>query len=264
MKTFANVKGAKADSKELRYEMRDQNIMPHLWPQPATPSENGNLRTKPPPAPWIWNKYEYQRVVSILSSIWAPTGYGSSLQYKFTAHKKVVGMKTHDWHNILHDLLPIAIRGTLTPEIRGVIYRLRAFFKWICNKKISIADIHRKKTEATEILCLMQQYFSPSIFDIELHLVEHLVPKIEMAGLVSYRWMYFVERYMKVLKDFVWQRSRPEGSMAEGYLMSQAMHFITEYSRQIDRNCPWHSHLLPEGDPKITCVYLPPLKIARK
>lgn len=39
-------------------------------------------------------------------------------------------------------------------------------------------------------------------------------------------WMYWIKRYMKVFKDFVCQKVHAEGSIAEGYSMSQAMYFI--------------------------------------
>jgi hypothetical protein len=46
----------------------------------------------------------------------------------------MVGLKTHDWHNILCDLLPIAIRGTLHEGLRETMYRLSQFFKKVCAK----------------------------------------------------------------------------------------------------------------------------------
>ncbi len=38
----------------------------------------------------------------------------------------------------------------------------------------------------------------PSFFDIQVHLVSHLIEEIEIAGVVHARWMYWAERFMKV------------------------------------------------------------------
>ena len=39
---------------------------------------------------------------------------------------------------------------------------------------------------------------------------------------------------MKVLKGFVCQKARPEGSMAEGWLVQESYVWITEYLRHLD------------------------------
>jgi hypothetical protein len=46
--------------------------------------------------------------------------------------------------------------------------------------------------------------------------------------------MFFLERIMKMLKDFVRQNARVEGSMAEGWLIQEGIVFISQYLHQID------------------------------
>ena len=53
--------------------------------------------------------------------------------------------------------------------------------------------------------------------------------QLDICGPVHTRWMYPVERYMKTLKGYVRQRAQPEGSMARGYIMEEALGFCTEY-----------------------------------
>jgi hypothetical protein len=43
------------------------------------------------------------------------------------------------------------------------------------------------------------------------------------------RWMYLMEHYLKTLKGYVWQRAQPEGSMAQVYIINEALGFYTEY-----------------------------------
>ena len=53
-----------------------------------------------------------------------------------------------------------------------------------------------------------------------------------------------VERQLKLLKDLVRQRARPEGSMVEGYMVYQCMVYISEYLPKLaeNMNVPriWH------------------------
>ena len=42
-----------------------------------------------------------------------------------------------------------------------------------------------------------------SFMDLQVHLLIHIVDEVELVGVVTYRWMFFLERYMKKLKGFV-------------------------------------------------------------
>jgi hypothetical protein len=41
--------------------------------------------------------------------------------------------------------------------------------------------------------------------------------------------MYPIERAMKVFKGYVRNRSRPEASMAKGYILDETIRFVIEY-----------------------------------
>jgi hypothetical protein len=65
---------------------------------------------------------------------------------------------------------------------------------------------------------MLERWFPPSFFDIMTHLVVNLVDEVELCGPVYARWCYGIERYIYVLKKYVRNKSRPEGSMATGYM----------------------------------------------
>ena len=84
--------------------------------------------------------------------------------------------------------------------------------------------------------------FPPAFFDVMIHLPVHLVEEIKFGGPVQYIWMYFVERYLGKLKSYVRNRSNPEASIAEGYMMEECLTFISRYLREgvntsLDRRC---------------------------
>jgi hypothetical protein len=256
IRTFSNSKGSKSDSLALRQEMQARNMMPGLHPQRTNEVDNnGNpVYSYPKPAPWVWPQDQFELVLGVLKRVRAPTNYGSSLAYKI-GDKKMSGFKTHDWHNILHDLLPVAIRGTLTEGIRETVYRLSAFFKKLCAKEIRIDDIPGLEQEAGEVACFMEMNLPPSFFDIQQHHIVHLPGELRMAGPVRPRWMYFVERYLCVLKSWVRQMARPESCIAEGFITHEAMKFAREYCTLLDPT--WASAWMDEDDTKMDEEALP-------
>ena len=74
--------------------------------------------------------------------------------------------------------------------------------------------------------------------DIQVHLLIHLVDDIDLAGVMSARNMFFVERFLKVLKGFVRQYSHPEGSMGEGYIVQESFFYASEYLSEMDPSAP--------------------------
>ena len=49
---------------------------------------------------------------------------------------KLMGLKSHDCHVLMQDLLLVAIRGILPKNVREVITRVCLFFNAICRKAI--------------------------------------------------------------------------------------------------------------------------------
>ena len=77
-----------------------------------------------------------------------------------------------------------------------------------------MASIPQWRQEIVEIICMFEKELPTSFMDLQVHLLIHLVDEVELVEVVSCRWMFFLERYMKKLKGFVRQREKPEGSMA--------------------------------------------------
>ena len=78
-------------------------------------------------------------------------------------------------------------------------------------------------------MCMLEKEFPPAFFDIMSHLPYHLVEQLFHCEPVHTRWMYPFERYFKTLKGYVRNLAKPEGSIAQGYQVEEALGFITEY-----------------------------------
>jgi len=164
-----------------------------------------------------------------------PQGYSSNIKSLVSMKDlKLVALKSHDCHVLMQQLLPVAIRGILPKNVRQVITRLCIFFNSICQKVIEPNTLNDLENEAVIILCQLEMYFPPSFFDIMVHLIVHLVREIKICGPVFLRWMYPVERYMKILKGYVKNPYRPEASIIERYIAEEAIEFCTEYLSDVE------------------------------
>ncbi|CAL2229917.1 unnamed protein product [Prunus armeniaca] len=96
-------------------------------------------------------------------------------------------------------------------------------------KTVDVSKLDKLEEDVVVTLYLLEKYFPPLFFDIMVHLVVHLVREVRPCGPVYFRWMYTFERYMKVLKGYVQNLTRPEGCIAEWYIAEEAVEFCTKH-----------------------------------
>ena len=112
-----------------------------------------------------------------------PQGYSSNIKSLVQLKNlKLVGLKSHDCHVLVQQLLLVAIRDILPNKVRLAITHLCFFFNAICSKVVDPVQLDELKNEATNILCQLETYFPPAFFDIMIHLIVHLVREIKCCG----------------------------------------------------------------------------------
>ena len=97
------------------------------------------------------------------------------------------------------------------------------------SKEIHECEVPTWKKESVEIVCVFEKDIPISFMDLQVHLLIHLVDDIELAGVVSMRWIFFFERHMKTLKRYVRQKAHLEGCMVEGYVLNESFFFLCEF-----------------------------------
>ena len=142
---------------------------------------------------------------------------------------KLIGMKSHDCHVMMTQMLPIAIRGIKPRYIKVVITRLCHFFNAIAQKVIDAEKLGALHSYSVETLCQLEMCFPPSFFDIMVHFLVHIVNEIIALGPVFLHHMYVFEWYMGILKCYVRNRAHPEGSMIEGYSTKEVVECCINY-----------------------------------
>ncbi|XP_073119934.1 uncharacterized protein [Henckelia pumila] len=222
--TLLDIPGKTKDEIAARLDLAEMNLRTDLAPV------MGEKKYFLPAACYTLTKDEKRKILNSLSGMQLPTCYSSNVK-NFVSMKdlKLVGLKSHDYHTLMLQLIPVAIRGVLPKHVRDSITRLCFFFNELCNKVMDPSKLDELQREIVIILCLLEKYFPPSFFDIMIHLTVHLVREVKLCGPVLYRYMYPFERYMKILKGYVRNRNRPEGCMAECYIAEEAVEFFSDY-----------------------------------
>jgi hypothetical protein len=94
--------------------------------------------------------------------------------------------------------------------------------------------------DVNETLCLFVKELPPITFTINLHLVYHLAKEVTVCGVIHSCWMYPVERYFNILKSFVKNLARPEGSISESYWLAKNIDVatlqLTSYCNKLEGN----------------------------
>ena len=135
----------------------------------------------------------------VLENVKFPHGYASNIS-RCIRKRKISGLKTHDCHVIMQELLPLALRGTIDKKVSSLLIELCTFFRVLCSKVLKMEELKLLEEKIALTLCNMEKLFLPSFFTVMVHLVIHLATEAKVAGPVHYRWMYPIERYENNIK----------------------------------------------------------------
>jgi len=82
-------------------------------------------------------------------------------------------------------------------------HELSGVFKRVCVKIWNPSNITSLQDDVVVIFSLLEKEFPLAFFKIMTHLLLYVVDDLDVCGLIHNRWMYVVERMMKVLKGYI-------------------------------------------------------------
>nr|XP_033511982.1 uncharacterized protein LOC104096129 isoform X1 [Nicotiana tomentosiformis]XP_033511983.1 uncharacterized protein LOC104096129 isoform X2 [Nicotiana tomentosiformis] len=173
--------------------------------------------------------------LTTLKNIKVPDAYSSNISRCVDlVQKKIFGLKSHDCHIILEQLLPLAIRNVLPDHVVAVLVDFCSFFRALSSKTLNLLELDKLQERIESILCHIEILFPPSFFTVMVHLSVHLAKEAKLGGPVHHRNMYPIERELGHFKSFVRNKAQPEGSIAEGYLAEESLTFCSRYIEDIE------------------------------
>ena len=263
MGLLLNIPGKTKDTLKARRDLADMNIRPELHPL-----EQPNGRQYLPPTCYTLSAAEKISLLECLQGVRVPSGYSANIKRLVNMkEKKLVGMKSHDCHVLRTQLLPVAIRGILPDKVRNPIIKLCSFFNAIYQKVIDPSTLDKLQADVIITLCQLEMCFPLSFFDILVHLVSHIVKEIKILGPVYLHNMWAFERFMGIIKKYVRNRARPEGSIVEGYAIEEVVEFCIDYMDLHPIGVPMSRHegrLLGKGTLGHKAIFAPSLETLRQ
>ncbi|KAL5579308.1 hypothetical protein UlMin_011750 [Ulmus minor] len=196
--------------------------------------EYGNKLMKPA-ANYTFSEANRRKFCRFIRSVKFPDGFASNLSKNVAQNdSRLLGLKSHDCHVIMQRLMPMGCRFLVSKNIWSTIAELCTFFEQLCASTVNVSDMVEAQKQLVLILCKLERIFPPAFFDIMIHLVLHLPEEAILGGPVHMRWMYPFERYLKRLKDYVRNAAKPEVSIAEGYVVDEALTFCSRYFDDVE------------------------------
>nr|GEV00025.1 putative reverse transcriptase domain-containing protein [Tanacetum cinerariifolium] len=226
VRTLLNVPGKTKDGMNARLDLAELGIKPELF---ARQEED---KTTLPLAGYTLTNAEKYIFRETLCYIKVPQGYCSNFSSLVSLKdRKLIGLKSHDYHMLMQEFFPIAIRSIMHPSTQYAIIRFCFFFKSICRKEISLQELDKMQEELVVTLYLLKKFFPTSLFNIMIHLTVHLTREVKLCGPICFQWMYLFERCMKVIKGYVQNKNRSEGCIAEETIAEETIDFFSEYDK---------------------------------
>jgi hypothetical protein len=225
--TLLNMDGKTKDHAHARADLKKMKIREELW------LNDDSVKGMELPTSCITlSKNEKKEFCEFLKSVKVPTGYSTNVSKLVSMPdlKLSPGIKSHDYHVLLTQMIAVGIRNILPVNVREAIMNLCFFFNAIGQKVLSEEDLESLEKKHYETLCVLEMYFPPAFFDISLHFTGHLIKEIKLLGPVFLHQMYAYERFNGILKSLVRNRAFPEGSMVQGYCTEEAIEWALNYA----------------------------------
>jgi hypothetical protein len=154
--TLLDMKGKTKDNHAARLDLRKMGLRKKLHP---FTHERG--KTYLPMACHTMSDEDKINFLKVIRDVRVPDGYASDVSRCVNLKAcTIVGLKSHDNHILMQQLLPTALRGSLEKKVVKPLIELSA--------------------------CKLEQIFRSGFFPIMVHVVIHLVCECRLGGPVHY------------------------------------------------------------------------------
>ena len=186
MYTLLHEKDKSKDNLNARKDLKEMGLRPDLWPD-----DNGKYHL----ALFSLTRGTKKLFLKTLKTITVPDGYSSNISRCIDEKlNKISGLKSHNCHIIMEQLLPLAIRNLLPDHVTSVLVEFCSFFRILCGKTLNLPELQLLQDRIVVTLRHLEMLFPPSFFTVMVHLTVHLIEEAKLGGPVHYRYMYLVER----------------------------------------------------------------------
>jgi hypothetical protein len=127
LRTFLNTDGKTRDHGHARANLKKMGIRPELW------LDDSIKETELPTSCITLSKHENKEFCWFFKKVKVPTGYSTNVSrlISFPDLKVAHGVKSHDYHVLLTQMIAIGIQNILPVNVREAIMNICFFFNAI-------------------------------------------------------------------------------------------------------------------------------------
>jgi hypothetical protein len=134
-------------------------LRPKLHPFTAA-----NGKTYVPAVSHTMSREDKENFQKVLRNVRVPDGYASNISRCVRLKDRTIfGLKSHDSHILMQQLLPIALHQSLPDKVVRPLVEISAFFIGICSTKLSQEEMDRLQGDVCITLCKLEQLFPPGL-----------------------------------------------------------------------------------------------------
>jgi len=157
--------------------------------------QKSNGKWDRPRAPFCIDKNDKPTILKWFQELKFPDGYAANIKRGVNlTSRKILGLKSHDYHIFMERLLPTAFRGFLPENIWKCLAELSFFYRQLCAKHLKKDTICSLEQQIVVLLCKMEKIFPPAFLNPMQHLIIHLPQEDRLGGPVQARWNYPFEQ----------------------------------------------------------------------
>jgi hypothetical protein len=157
--------------------------------------QKNNGKWDRPRAPFCIDKNDKPIILQWFKELKFPDAYVANIRRGVDLqHKRILGLKSHDYHIFIERLLPVVFRGFLPDNVWRSLVELSYFYRQLCAKELSKDVVRSLEQNVAVLLCKLEKIFPPGSFNVMQHLIIHLPYEARLGGPVLARWSYPYER----------------------------------------------------------------------
>jgi hypothetical protein len=123
-----------------------------------------------------------------------PIGFSSNISKLVSMNDlSKFGYNSHDCHVMMMVFLTIAIRAIKPVHMKVPMIHLCYFFNTVSQKVIGRKELDDLRAYMIETMCMLEMCFPPSFFDMQQHLMIHLMDQILTLGPLYLHSMFLYE-----------------------------------------------------------------------
>jgi hypothetical protein len=224
LRTLLNTDRKTRDHGHARADLKKMGISQELWLDDLVKG------TELPTSCITLSKHE--EFCGFLKNLKVPSDYSTNVSrlISFPDLKVATGVKSHDYHVLLMQMIVVGIQNIQPFKVWEAIMNFCFFFNEIGQKVLSEEALESLEKRHYETLCFLDTYLPLAFFYISIHFTTHLIKEIKLLGHVFLHQMYVYERFNGILKYFVRNRAYPTGSMVQGHYTEEAMERALNYA----------------------------------